>query len=454
MKTEMKLLSMGAALLFGAGAMSVDGAASSLLQESEYLGNPNLIIIFTDDQGYADLGCFGSPTIQTPRLDTLAGEGLKLTSFYAQPVCGPSRAALLTGCYPSRVFPEGRGIGRWTLSTDEVTVAEVLKEAGYATGCIGKWDVSGRKFVEGRVPNDQGFDYYFGTLGANDGGHVQFYRNKERAGKTSDMGSLTRQSTDEAIKFIRNNQEHPFFLYLAYNMPHVKIGASDRFRGKSKGDLYGDVIEEIDWNVGRLIDVIKEFELDTKTIVLFASDNGPWSDREEGFREKHGGHLATGSPGPLRGSKASTWEGGVRVPAIVWGPGLIKGGRVSAEIVSTLDVLPTFASLAGTAVKTYRRIDGVDQSALLTGASEQSARNDFFYLRGSGALQGVRRGRWKLVSKNKLQELYDLESDLAEKRNVAADHPDLVRELQAQLDAFAELLKTEKKMDIGTRPSI
>jgi arylsulfatase len=381
---------------------------------------PNFVIILTDDQGYGDLSCFGSKTINTPRLDQMAREGLKLTSFYVQPVCGPSRTALLTGCYPTRV------IRKWTLAGSEITIAEVLKSAGYATCCLGKWDLSGRQFVEGRLPTDQGFDYYFGTLGATDSGHVVFYRNKEKAGETDDMGSLTKRYTDEAIDFIRQHKDGPFLLYLPHNMPHVKIGASEQFRGKSKGGLYGDVIEELDWNTGRLIDALKELGLAENTIVLFTSDNGPWLVKKE----------MAGSAGPLRGGKMTAWEGGFRTPGIFWG-GRIPGGRESSEIVASIDLMPTFAKMAGAAVPTDRVIDGCDQGAFLTGASNKSARDTFlFYTQDK--LRAVRQGRWKLfvgkgADSNSPEpdkvELYDLEADTGETTNVAAAHPDVVKQL-------------------------
>jgi arylsulfatase len=413
-------------------------------------------VIFTDDQGYGDLGCFGSKTIRTPRIDALAKEGLKLTSFYAQPVCGPSRTALLTGCYPRRVAADGRG---WQLKGKAVTVAEVLKEAGYTTCCIGKWDVSGRRNRRGMMPNDQGFDHYFGTWGANDSGRVRLVRNRKLLESTKDMASLTGRYTDEAIEFLRGQKDGPFFLYLAHTMAHVVIDASERFKGTSKGDLYGDVIEEIDWNVGRVIDALKDLGLAENTIVVFTSDNGPWCQREAHYRKTHGGHLATGSPGPLRGHKASNWEGGVRVPCVVWGPGHVPGGRESAGIAGTIDFLPTFATLAGGQLPPYE-IDGVDQSALFTTPTTESARDRHFYYR-SGKLQAVRQGRWKLfLGRNRKKgkafaemppdnpqlRLYDLENDIGEKSNVAKERPDTVRELLKLADWAAEHVQPIKEL--------
>jgi len=412
---------------------------------------PNLVVVFTDDQGYGDLGCFGSKTIRTPRIDALAKEGLRLTSFYAQPVCGPSRSALLTGCYPPRVAADGRG---WQLKGKAVTIAEVLKDAGYTTACIGKWDVSGRRNRPGMMPNDQGFDYYFGTWGANDGGRVRLTRNREPLENTNDMASLTGRYTDEAIQFIRKHKDGPFFLYVAHTMAHVVIDASKQFKGKSKGDLYGDVIEEIDWNVGRIVDELKQLGLAKNTIVVFTSDNGPWCQREAHYRKTHGGHLATGSPGPLRGHKGSNWEGGVRVPCVVWGPGHIPGGRENSGMAATIDLLPTFAKLAGGHLPKYD-IDGIDQSALLTGAATKSARQKHFYYH-NGKLGAVRQGQWKLFvggAAKKGQsfsdvpfdsaplQLYDLESDIGEKKNVVSEHPETVRALLKLADWAAENIR-------------
>lgn len=396
---------------------------------------PNFIIVFTDDQGYNDLGCYGSETIKTPRIDRMASEGIRMTSFYAQPVCGPSRGALLTGRYPLRVG------GGWRTNTEEITIAEVMKDAGYATGCVGKWDVSERIYQEGLVPNDQGFDYYFGPLGANDRGSVVIYRNRDSLYQTSDMGSLTGMYTDEALKFIREKKDGPFFLYLAHTMGHVKIDASPQFKGKSKGELYGDVIEEIDWNVGRIFDLLDELGLDNNTYVAFISDNGPWSNKEAVYKKTHGGQLATGSAHPLRSAKGSPYEGGVRVPAIFWGPGKVPAGKVSAEMMSTLDLLPTFAQLAGGSVPTDRTIDGFDQSALLLGRTEKGSRN-IFHFHVKGELQAVRKGKWKVVLPNPTMryayvkdpertqpELYDLENDISEQKDVAAEFPEILNEM-------------------------
>jgi len=400
---------------------------------------PNIVVIFVDDVGYSDIGCFGSKVNRTPRLDQLAKEGLRLTNFYAQTVCGPSRAALLTGRFPTRVG------GGWRTEAEEITIAEVLKEAGYSTCCVGKWDISQRRYQPGLVPNDQGFDEYFGPLGANDGGGVTLFRNRDQVETTRDMGSLTKRYTDEAIDFIRRKKDSPFFVYLAHTMAHVVIDASPQFRGKSQNELYGDVIEELDWNSGRIIDAIHELNLADNTIVLFTSDNGPWSGPEARYRKSHGGQLATGTARPLRSGKGSAYEGGFREPCIVWGPKLIPGGRENAGIVSTLDLLPTFAALAGGKRPADRPLDGFDQSPLFTGKSTTSARDRFFY-HVKEELHAVRHGDWKLMIPNRQRffaytgdakvttpELYNLRDDISETSNLADKHPEIVQRLTAMI---------------------
>ena len=417
---------------------------------------PNFIIIFMDDVGYADVGCFGAKTFKTPRIDSLATDGMRLTSFYAQAVCGPSRGALMTGRYPVRVG------GGWTTNGDEITVAEVLKGAGYATCCVGKWDMSKRSNQEGMIPNDQGFDYYFGTLGANDKGSVTFYRDRKKLNSTSDMGSLTKLYTDEAIQFLeRQKKEKPFFLYLAHTMMHVMIDASPQFKGKSSGDLYGDAMEEVDWNTGRLLDSLRDLGFGDNTFILFTSDNGPSNSKEEEYKKSHGGHLATGSALPLRGGKDSAYEGGFRVPAILRGPG-VPVGQSRDGILSTLDVLPTFAALASNKAPQDREIDGFDQSAYLTGKSPASARDYFFYHMGKEA-KAVRWNEWKLWFNSSAKggkasfsatELYNLKDDIGESKNVAADHPEIVKRLltmaknaprRSKSDEVATKKKTNKK---------
>ena len=409
--------------------------------DSSAATRPNFVIVFTDDQGYGDLGCYGSKTIRSPRLDQLAKEGTRFTDFYAQPVCGPSRSALLTGRYPVR----SQG---WSMPESEITLAELLKTVGYTTGCIGKWDVSNRKDIKGRVPNDQGFDYYWGTLGANDNGTVKLYDNRKPIGVDRDMASLTKRYTDKGIEFLRANKDKPFLLYLAHTMAHSVVDATAPFKGKSKGGLYDDVIEELDHHTGRLLDAIDELGLRENTLVIFATDNGPWNNMKEILRKKHKGAVAWGSSGPLREGKGSTWEGGVRVPCIIRRPGHVPAGRVSDAIFSTIDFMPTIAHLAGYEVPKDRIIDGVDQTALLHGDSPDGARDHFYYF-CRNTLHGVRKGKWKLLLANRKNyygyvkdkgsnemELYDLKSDIGEKRNLANKHPEVVAELLRLANAF------------------
>ena len=444
-RSFLKSLGFGAAALgVGTFESALSSAAGTVLSKQKYRekkDKPNFVIIFTDDQGYGDLGCYGSETIRSPRLDQLAREGTRFTDFYAQPVCGPSRSALLTGRYPVRSWG-------WSMPESEITLAELLKTVGYTTGCIGKWDVSNRKDIKGRVPNDQGFDYYWGTLGANDNGTVRLYDNRKPIGIDRDMASLTKRYTDKGIEFLKANKDKPFLLYLAHTMAHSVVDATAEFKGKSKGGLYCDVIEELDYHTGRLLDAIDQLELRENTLVIFATDNGPWNNMQEKLRTKHKGAIAWGSSGPLREGKGSTWEGGVRVPCIVRWHGRVPAARVNDAIFSTVDFMPTFAGLAGYEVPKDRIIDGVDQSDLLLGKSEAGARDHIYYL-CRNEMHGVRKRKWKLLLPNRKSyynyvkdtgsnemELYDLKSDIGEKRNLAKHHPEVVEELLNLVRAF------------------
>ena len=422
-------------------------AAIATLQAD--LKRPNFLIIFIDDLGYGDPSCFGNPGVETPHIDRLAEQGTRFTSFYAQTVCGPSRGALMTGRYPKRIG------GGWQTNPDEVFISEILQEAGYRTGCIGKWDMSRRRYQEKLVPNAQGFDHYFGALGANDANKVTLYENREKLETSNDMAGLSRLFTDKGIEFLEQQKDdRPFFLYLAHTMMHVVIDASPEFRDKTGKGLYADTLIELDHEIGRLLRKLDELGLADDTLVLFTSDNGPWSNDVKRQHAKNaryvewteGPELAWGRSGPLRGAKATTWEGGVRVPGIVRWPGKVPAGATSAAMISTLDVLPTFAALAGAAdaVPDDRPVDGFDQTGLLLGKTKEGARDHFFYY-DEGELQAVRKGPWKLrlPGLKKLRkwpdldrgtqevELYHLEKDLAESNNVAAAHPGVVRELTA-----------------------
>ena len=421
-------------ILLGVSGNTFAGAARQPLR-------PNFVIVFTDDQGYGDLSCYGSESVRTPRIDRLAREGTRFTSFYAQIVCGPSRSALLTGRYPVRS-------GGWSMPASEISLGELLQKAGYATCCIGKWDVSNRAAIVPRMPNAKGFDYYWGTLGANDNGRVVFHENNRQVGRSADMASLTRIYTDKGIEFLKANKDKPFCLYLAHTMVHSVIDASPGFKGKSRGGLYGDTVEELDFHTGRLLDTIDQLGLRDNTLVIFTTDNGPWNNFQEVLRRKHNGAVAWGSSGPLREGKGSTYEGGLRVPCIVRWPAKVPAGRVSDAVFSTLDFLPTFAKLAGFSVPTDRVIDGVDQTQLLLGKSEKGARDNFYYF-CQNELHGVRQGKWKLLlpSRKKFYgyvddkgsgeaELYNLEADIGETTNLAGQHPQTVERLRKLARSF------------------
>ncbi|MBD3674154.1 MAG: sulfatase-like hydrolase/transferase [Planctomycetaceae bacterium] len=411
---------------------------------------PNILIIFTDDQGYADLGCYGNTKNKTPRMDQLAAEGTRFTSFYAQRVCGPSRSALLTGRYPSRS-------GGWGMPADEITFAELIREVGYQTACIGKWDVSNRKPIVPRMPLAQGFEIFFGALGANDSGRIKFHNQNEAAGETDDMGSLLKLYTDKAIHYLEHQRDpdEPFVLYLAHTMMHTIIDASPKFRGTSAGGLYGDVVEEFDFETGRLLDKLDELGLRDNTLVIYTSDNGPWNqpaytNRKKGHPE---GSIFWGEAGPLRNGKGSCYEAGYRVPCIVRWPGHVPAGRVSDAIFATIDFMPTFADLTGFEVPQNRVIDGQDQTKLLLGQTDEG-RESFRYTNNA-----LRVGKWKYLKakhsvpkyardleREEVEELYNLETDLGETTNLADQHPEIVEQLSQRLDDM--VANSSRKQDV------
>jgi arylsulfatase A-like enzyme len=418
---------------------------------------PNFVIIFCDDLGYGDLSSFGNPTISTPNLDRMAMEGQKWTQFYvADPVCTPSRAGLLTGRYPIRngmssakrvvLFPDSAG----GLPESEVTIAEVLKQKGYATAAIGKWHLG---HLPQYLPMNQGFDSYFGIPYSNDMDHtggmkpgyqelandpsampetkyynVPLMENEKIVERPADQTTITRRYSERAVDYIKANKDRPFFLYLAHNLPHIPLFASEDFKGTSKRGLFGDVLQEIDHGVGQILQTIRDLELEEQTIVLFTSDNGPWL-----VFKTHGG-----SAGPLRAGKGTTFEGGQRVPTIFWGPGQIEPGLVT-EMGSTLDVINTFAALSGTKVPDDRKMDGYDLTPVLKGMGKSPREGFYYWTRAE--LHAVRSGPWKLhvlqrepINYGKMvelehPELYNLEQDISEKHDLYDTHPEIVEKL-------------------------
>ena len=436
------------------------GPASSCTLESgdrseleEIQAPPNVVIVFLDDVGYGDLGSYGHPTIRTPHMDRLAAEGVRLTGFYAAaPSCSPSRAGLLTGRYPVRagIFwalgpEEENGI-----QAEEWTLAEALKERGYRTAAVGKWHLGS---WPGLLPTEHGFDSFFGLLYSNDmirpwvdtDRPLELYRDTEPIEHPVDQATLTRRYTEESVRFIEASasRDEPFFLYLAHSMAHVPLYRSPEFEGRSAGGKYGDVIEELDWSVGRVRQALEAAGVAENTFVFVTSDNGPWAEMPERmFSEGHIQPWDAGTSGPLRGSKASTWEGGLRVPAIAWWPGRLPAGRTSPELGTVMDLFPTIAGLVGSEAAPDRPFDGRDIMPWLEGV-EPSPDELFFYVHPD-VVRGVRDTRWKLVVRRPSPEddlraeLYDLESDPYERFHVAADHADMVERLRGEMTRFAE----------------
>jgi arylsulfatase A len=455
---------------------------------------PNFIVINIDDLGYADIGPFGSTLNRTPNLDRMAKEGRKLTSYYAAPVCSPSRAALMTGSYPKRALPvphvlfPSAAVG---LHPDEVTIAEVLREAGYRTGCVGKWHLGDQPEF---LPTSQGFDYYLGIPYSNDMGTaaegtksdlgapipdttenaakakaamedqetglkgmrqppLPLVENEKVVGrvKQDEHQAIVATYTDAAVKFVRENAENPFFLYLPHSAVHFPLYPGKDWVGKSGNGLFGDWVEEVDWSVGRILDAIRELGIDKRTLVIFTSDNGG---------------TPRGTNGALRGHKGSTWEGGVRAPTVVWWPGTIPADTSSDAITGMHDVLPTFASLAGGKLPAGRTLDGIDASGVWLGKEGAKGHETFHYFR-SFELQAIRRGSWKLhfgtaapaKEKGKAGQrpvglaLFNLDSDLGETTNVAEANPEVVKELQALAAAMdADLGVKADSQGPGVRP--
>lgn len=431
--------------------------------KSSLSGLPNIVIIFTDDQGYSDLGCFGAHDIKTPNLDQMAIEGVRFTNFYvAQAVCGASRAGLLTGCYPNRIGLLGAPgpHSRHGIHSNEMTIAELLKQKNYATAIYGKWHLG---HLPPFLPTQNGFDEYFGLPYSNDMWpkhpeqsqdypDLPLMENEKIIEYNPDQTQLTTRYTERAVNFIENNKTHPFFLYVAHNMPHVPLFVSEKFKGKSERGLYGDVIMEIDWSVGEILQALERNHLSEKTLIIFASDNGPWLS--------YGDHA--GRKEPLREGKGTVWEGGVRVPCIMRWTDKIPSHLVCDEPVMTIDILPTIASLTGIRLPTHP-IDGLDIWPLMKGKSNTSSPHDALYFYWDNRLQAIRSGRWKLhfphpyrtmegqiigsgglpgkYTQNEIGlALFDLENDVGESTDVAAQHPDVVKKLQALAEKIREEL--------------
>ncbi len=415
---------------------------------------PNFIVILIDDMGYGDIGPFGSKLNRTPCLDRMAAEGMKLTSFYAAPVCTPSRAQMMTGCYAKRVSmpnvifpacPTG-------LSAKEQTVASLLKGQGYATMCIGKWHLGDQPDF---LPTRRGFDHYLGLPYSNDMGRppLPLLRDAKIIEAPANQDTLTARYTAEAVRFITASKDRPFFLYFPHTAVHVPLHPGEKFKGKSANGKYGDWVEEVDWSVGRVLDTLRDLKLSQRTLVLFTSDNGPWLTQG-----KNGGVA-----GPLRGGKGSTWEGGMREPTIAWWPDKIAAAATCDAPLSEIDVLPTLVKLAGGQVPADRKIDGKDIWPLLAGRTKESPHEALFYFNGN-RLEAVRCGPWKLAIapqalctpnaqpvKHTGPRLYNLDADIGEKIDVAAEHPQIVKRLQAHAGKMDSDLGVRNKGP-GVRP--
>lgn len=441
---------------------------------------PNIVLIFTDDQGYQDVGVFGSPNINTPHLDKMASEGLKLTNFYAaQAVCSASRAAILTGCYPNRIGIHGALMpnAKIGLAHQEVTIAEMLQQKGYATGIFGKWHLGDHPDF---MPLNHGFDEFFGIPYSNDmwPNHPQqgpifdfdplpLYENEVVIDTLMDQSNLTTQITQKSVEFIKRNKDKPFFLYVPHPQPHVPLFVSDKFKGKSERGLYGDVIMEIDWSVGEIMNALKEAHIDDNTLVIFTSDNGPWL--------AYGNH--SGSAEPLREGKGTAWEGGQREPFIAHFPEKIPSGTTKKTPLMAIDILPTIADIVGADLP-RNEIDGKSAWKLFKDETEESPQDAYFFYYKKNELHGVRYGKWKLYFPHSYRtmngqeqgkdglpgeykmigleeiELYDLENDISETKNLASENPEVVakikllaNDMRSQLgDSLLELEGSETRL--------
>lgn len=427
---------------------------------------PNIVLIFTDDQGYQDVGVFGSPNIKTPNLDQMAADGVQLTSYYAaQAVCSASRAGILTGCYPNRIgIHNALGPNNTHgINASEVTIAEMLKDKGYATAIYGKWHLGHHAEF---LPTRHGFDEWFGIPYSNDmwpyhpqqGKYFNFpdlplYENETVIDTLLDQSMLTTQITERSVDFIKRNKDKPFFLYVPHPQPHVPLFVSDKFKGKSERGLYGDVIMEIDWSVGQIMKTLKENGLEDDTMVIFTSDNGPWLS--------YGNHA--GSALPLREGKGTAWEGGQREPFIVKYPRKLKGGAVVSIPMMAIDILPTIAHVTQSNLP-ENIIDGKDAWPILSGEQSTPVQEAYFFYYRVNEMFGVRYGKWKLYFPHRYRtmdgqepgadglpgeyrmvdlqeiELYDLENDISETKNVADEFPEVVAEIEVLANTMRQRL--------------
>jgi arylsulfatase A len=432
---------------------------TSLLAQEKPKRPPNVIVIYVDDMGYGDLGCFGAKKIKTPNLDKMAKQGTRFTSFYvSQAVCSASRAALMTGKYSNRtgilgaLGPNAKG----GLPKEHLTIAEMLKMLGYATGIIGKWHLG---HLPDYLPTRRGFDEYYGLPYSNDmwPKHptakfppLPLIEGEKEIAQNPDQSKLTTDYTERAVKFIQKNKDQPFFLYLAHTMPHVPLFVSERFKGKSEAGLYGDVVMELDWSVGQILQTLQQLGIDDNTLVIFASDNGPWLS--------YGNH--SGTAGLLREGKGTTWEGGVRVPFIARWPGRIPADKTQDQPAMTIDMLPTISRLTGAKLPTGK-IDGKDISSLLFHEAGAKSPHEAYYFYWNNELHAVRAGPWKLYFPHTYRtlegstpgndgkpglykeakvglELYNLDTDVGERTDVAARNPEVVRRLQVLADRMRQ----------------
>lgn len=402
------------------------------------LAKPNIVLLFADDLGYGDLSVNGNPTIRTENLDRLAAQGLRMTSFYSAPSCVPARIQLMLGRYPSRVALGGTSSGgTGGIPDDEVTLAQALQAVGYRTAMAGKWHLGYARTKY--LPVGKGFDRWFGLPYSNDmqppwvqtDVPLRLYRDAARIAGAVDQDRLTVRYTENAVEFIEQQDDDPFFLYVAYSMPHLPIHTAERFRGQSRGGLYGDVIETIDWSVGEILRALYEARKVENTIVIFTSDNGPWLNLPARMLAGGVEPWHAGSPGPFRGAKHTTYEGGVRMPMLVRLPGTIAAGSVSAEMAATLDLYSTLIRAGGGADPER---DGYDLMPLWSGAAKKSPRNEFLYHRGR-EIQGIRVGNWKLRTVDGA-ELFDLEIDPSERYNRAPEFPAVVADLEARIERY------------------